>query len=213
MRLTPQVNYVYIHAEPRVVRKIIAGIVRIRVQHNVVGIPIPVARVPEIRRSDLEVRAVKPEPIRTAAAEAVDVAGTEMSFEVAMFPGTIQAVVATIGSVSYPAAVCFDVRSIWVTGLVGEVAAAIAASVARFRPSPFSMSCRCRAALRNVAAAGAPLLVLSLATAVRVTSAAIAFVLCEKNRTDSNQSCYQPTRCFHLLFPSSGRPQGPASLY
>jgi len=78
--------------QPRVVGKIVAGIVRIVVDYDVVGVPSPVIDVDNINRSNAEVEAAKPEAIRPATFNPPHVTGTEFTGKTTVLPRMIQVI-------------------------------------------------------------------------------------------------------------------------
>ena len=97
-------------AQPRIVGKIIAGIVRIVVQDYIIGAPGPVERVANIGRSNGEREAVEEEPGGTAAVQAIDVGRTELTWKVPVLPWLSEMVISTSRIVSYPLSIVVDVR-------------------------------------------------------------------------------------------------------
>src|SRR5258708_3836958 len=83
------------------------------IDHDLVGVPEPVAAQGKVKRGDAEGEAAKPEAIGTASANAPDVAAAEASGEAAMLSGMIdvEAGVIAPGVVPDPFAVVVDVRS------------------------------------------------------------------------------------------------------
>src|SRR5436305_1219037 len=86
-----------ISPEARIVSKVVALVVRVLIDHDVVGIPQPVAGVPHVGIRNREVEVAETEAGWAASGESPDVLGAETSAEVAMLPRMIE-VEADIGA-------------------------------------------------------------------------------------------------------------------
>ena len=102
--------------------------VGIVIDDDVIAGPIPVGNIAQIKGSDAEVEAAKPETARIAAHDAPPVCRSEAAFEVAMLPGMIEVEPGIIASliVADPLAVVMDVRRFGMAfavtkGLLGRI--------------------------------------------------------------------------------------------
>jgi hypothetical protein len=113
---------VNVGAEPGVVGKIPARMVRIFVDNDLVGVPEPAVDIGQVVGSYAEVEASKPEAGRAAAAQTPDMRRTKAAGEVSVLPGMVEMVVGVVGAgfVAYPV-VFIDVWGVGMTGLVYEV--------------------------------------------------------------------------------------------
>ena len=95
--------------------------VGIFVDHDVVGVPVPVIDESKIKGSDAEVEAAKPETAWATASDAPDMSAAEATVEVAMLPGMVEveAGIFASGLVSHPLAV---VVNMWRFGMAFAVA-------------------------------------------------------------------------------------------
>lgn len=116
----------HVAAEPYVVGQIPTDVVRVVVDHNLIGVPEPVGGIVEVVGGDAEIESREPEALRASALDAPDVRLAKSAGEVSVFPRTIDVVVriVTAGVMSDPLAVGVDVRDIGMARLVGESAAA-----------------------------------------------------------------------------------------
>src|ERR1700722_4800573 len=95
--------------------------VRVVVDHDLVGAPLPVAAEAVVSRGHVKIETAEPEALAVAAFDAPHVALADASGEAAMLPGMIKVVVGIIaaGIVAYPLVVGVNVRSFGVAGPVG----------------------------------------------------------------------------------------------
>jgi hypothetical protein len=119
--LCAEVQNVHIDAEACVVGEIVAGIVRIGIEDDVVGVPVPAVAVGDVSCSDAEEESAEAEAGGTSAAETPDLASADCSWEVSVLPGMVEVVAGVIGgNVADPAIVAgIDVGGGGVTRLVG----------------------------------------------------------------------------------------------
>lgn len=80
----------HVRAEPGIVGKIPAWIIRIFVDHNGVGVPQPVGNVRIVGRRDAKVEAVEPEAVWPSAGKMENVAGAEAAAKVTVLPGAVE---------------------------------------------------------------------------------------------------------------------------
>jgi hypothetical protein len=122
---------VNIFARTDVVGDIPAQMVRIFVEHDVIGVPEPVAAVGNVIRSYGEVISAEEEALRVSSSQPPAMLRSEASCEVPMLPGMIQVIVHIIatGSVSNPFAVGMDVRGIGMAFLVAVVSSILGRGV------------------------------------------------------------------------------------
>jgi len=121
-RLRSHVHYMHVSPEARVIGEVIALVVGILVEDDVVAIPPPAVTISKFCWGDTEGEATEPESTRTTPFDTPYVVGTEATLKATMLPGVIdvEAVVVATGVVTHPLATV-DVRSIGVTFLITEV--------------------------------------------------------------------------------------------
>jgi hypothetical protein len=97
-------------------------VVGVFVDYDLVAIPEPVSAITEVKGSDAEVEAAKPETVGTASGDVPHVAAAEAAGEVAMLPGVVEVEAGVIRSpvVTDPGAVVVDVRGFRMAGLIVE---------------------------------------------------------------------------------------------
>jgi hypothetical protein len=120
MLLCAEVQNVHIDAETGVVGEIVAGIVRIGIEDDVVRVPVPAVAIGDVSRSDAEEESAEAEAGGTSAAETPYLACPGGTRKVAMLPGVVEVVAGVIGgNVADPAIVAgIDVGGGGVTRLV-----------------------------------------------------------------------------------------------
>jgi hypothetical protein len=118
-----EVGDVDVYAEADVIGQVPTVVVRIFVDHHLVGIPEPIVAEGDVVLGDTEVKAAKPEARRSAAGDAKDMAAAEAAGEVAVFPRMIHVVVGIVaaGIVTNSLVVGVDVRRVRVPGLSANV--------------------------------------------------------------------------------------------
>jgi hypothetical protein len=89
-------------------------VIRILVNHDLVGIPQPVTAIAQVERRDAEVEASEPESRRASSCQVPDVMRTESAGEMAVLPGMIEVVMRIVaaGIVADSRAVRMNVGSI-----------------------------------------------------------------------------------------------------
>jgi len=139
---------VHVGSEPHVIGEIPADVIRVFIEHDVVGTPFPVATVPDVGRGHAEEKAAKPEPARAASLDPEDMAGAEAARKMAVLPrlGQMEARVVASGVVADP----FIVGSVHVWG--GGMTGMIAVGAVLHYGFTFAMH-GCRPVRRNMAAA------------------------------------------------------------
>jgi hypothetical protein len=122
-----------VRAEARVVGQVKAIVIGIFVEHDLVGIPVPVAHVAVIVFGDAEIIAAEPEPTRSATTQAKSVVRAKAAAEVTVFPRVVDVIVriASPRAMTDPFAVVVDVRSVGVVGAVGELVVVLTMVVLR----------------------------------------------------------------------------------
>ena len=103
--------------------------IRVVINHDLIGIPEPVGDIRIIVREDAKVETSEPEAVRTSAFETKNMARPEATREPAVFPGMIQVKAGVIAArvVAHPLTVGMHVWSVWmafdiaVIALVGAV--------------------------------------------------------------------------------------------
>ena len=88
----------HVGAEADVVREILAVVVGIFVDHDLVGLPEPIVAIAEIIRCDAEIKAAEPETAGASAREMPDVAAAETAGKVAVLPRMIHVVVRIVAA-------------------------------------------------------------------------------------------------------------------
>lgn len=112
-------------SEARVIGEVVAGIVGVFVENEVVPVPEPAADKAYIHRSNTEIVTIEPEAIRAAAFKAPDVMRAKFAGKMSMLPGMIEVVTRIVPafSVADPAiSIGVDVRSIGMSGMIIELA-------------------------------------------------------------------------------------------
>ena len=101
-------------AETNVVGKVIAVVIGVFIDHDVVAIPPPVITESDVKRGNAEIESAEPETIGPASGEMPDVAAAEAAGEMAMLPRMVEMVVGIIaaGIVTHPLSIAVDVRGI-----------------------------------------------------------------------------------------------------
>jgi hypothetical protein len=89
----PQVLDVNVCAEPYVICEIPTIVIRVLIDHDLIGIPEPVIAEAEIVRGDAKIKAAEPETARASSANPPDVAATEPSGKPPVLPRMIQMIV------------------------------------------------------------------------------------------------------------------------
>ena len=107
-------------AQARIVGEIVARIVRVVVENDVIRVPNPAVGIAQVAGGDGKVETVKEESGRAATAEAIHVRGAELAGKVSVLPGVIQMKGASAIVVADPAAIVMDVRSFRVTTGITE---------------------------------------------------------------------------------------------
>lgn len=112
-----------VNAKSHVVGQIVAGVIRIIVQHNLIAIPIPSIAESSIVWRNAEEVAAETKALRSTAAQVPYVAAPDTALEAAMFPGTVYMVVGIIAAsvMTYPLTVVVHVRRFRMTLHVLEV--------------------------------------------------------------------------------------------
>jgi hypothetical protein len=121
--LLAEIHHVYIRTQTHIVGEVPAHVIGIFINHDLVRSPIPVAAMTNIRGRNAEIETTEPETSGSASCQAPDVARSEASAEMPMFPGMVQ-VIPNIGSariVPDPPPVLVHVRGFGMPGLIVEV--------------------------------------------------------------------------------------------
>jgi hypothetical protein len=115
-----QIQDVHVNAQPDVIGKVIAGVVWIVIDHDVVVVPEPVVSVVVIVLRELEVEAANAEPFAIAATKAPDVLRANASREASVFPRMVQMIVGVPAArvVSHPNIILVNVRGLGMVGLI-----------------------------------------------------------------------------------------------
>ncbi len=119
----PEVQDVDVGAQPDVVGQVVAGVVRVVIEDDVVRVPVPAVTVAEISRRHGEEEAAEPEARRTASAQVEGVARAEAAAKTAVLPGMVDVIagIATSAIVPNPPVV-IDMRGVGMSWLVVKVA-------------------------------------------------------------------------------------------
>src|SRR5665213_953857 len=96
--LLSQVYDVRVRTQPDIVREIVARVIRIEIEHDVVAIPEPVAGIVIVVRRDVEVEPAQVEPLPVATMNAPDMLRTDRLRELAMRPRLSEVVVRVAGA-------------------------------------------------------------------------------------------------------------------
>src|SRR5579863_7571193 len=118
-----QVHHVDIGAEAGVIRQVPAGMIRVFVNDDVVGIPEPAVHKANVIRGNAPIPIPETEAVRVAAGQVPMVRGAEAAFKPPMFPWIVQVIVriVTPGVVADPALAVVDMRGIGMAGVVAVV--------------------------------------------------------------------------------------------
>jgi hypothetical protein len=123
-QLLAHVHHVAIRPEPNVVRQVPACIVRIIVQHDVIGIPEPVVAKTDIIRRDGEEESADLEAVRTSAMQTPHMASANGSRETTVLPRTIEMIVLIVRHMAYPSIVLrMNVRRLGMAFLIAVAGA------------------------------------------------------------------------------------------
>jgi len=117
------VHHVAIGSKSNIISKIPARMVRIVVEHDVVGVPDPVHSVRNVIRCDAELITGKPEAVRSSTFKTVNVARPDFCQKASMLPGSIETVVTIVAAcvVADPSiVVCVNVRHFGMGVLVAK---------------------------------------------------------------------------------------------
>lgn len=126
-----EIFHVNIGTKASIVGQVPSGMIRIFIEHDVVGVPSPVIDIGKVIGRDHPIASAKSEPARVAAAEAPVVLGTEAPVPATVFPSAVLAEVWIIAAfiVPNPAASVIDMGSVGVARLIAEVAMIVSTSV------------------------------------------------------------------------------------
>jgi len=118
-----QIHDVDVGAEARVVGQVVAGIIGIFVDDDVVRVPEPAVHEADVIGRDAPVPVVEPEAAGATAAEAPAMRGAKAAVPMAVLPGVVEVVMRVVGAtiVTDPV-VAVDMGHIGVARLVGVVA-------------------------------------------------------------------------------------------
>jgi hypothetical protein len=113
-----------VSAQARIISEVVAGVIRVFIDHDLVTIPIPIIDEAVVVGRHAEIEAIEPEAVASAAAETENVARPEAAGESAMFPGAVPVDLEAciVAVVSDPLIVGVHVRSVGVAGAVVESA-------------------------------------------------------------------------------------------
>jgi len=117
----PEIHHVNVRAEPDVICQIPADVVRVVVNHDLVGIPEPVVAEAKVIRGNAKKEAAKPKAARAASDDPPDVASADATWKMSVLPGMIEMVMGIIaaGIVADPVVTLdLDVRCVWVSGFL-----------------------------------------------------------------------------------------------
>ena len=122
VQLCAEVLNVDVGAETDVVGEVPADVIRVVVEDDVIGAPIPIRAVTKVIGSYAEKESAEPEAIRTASAKTPDVSATDFAGEVTVRPGMVKVIVGIVASraMADPLVIGVDVRCIWVVRRVAE---------------------------------------------------------------------------------------------
>ena len=102
MPLRAEVLHVDVGSQANVVGKVPANVIRIIVEDDLIGGPIPVAAVADVIGRYAEVESAEPEAARTASAETPDVSAANLTGKVSVLPGMVEMIVRIVRPVSWP---------------------------------------------------------------------------------------------------------------
>src|ERR1700691_3783571 len=173
-----QILNVGVCPEPHVIGEVPAHVIRIVVNHDLVGIPKPASTEADIEGSHVEIESAEPEASRNAACQPPNMPLANAAGEVSMFPRMIKMVMRIVfaGVVSHPLAVGMDVGRLRMPGLVGNGMIGPRRGVPRLYGS--------RSTLGNV-------------SATHLRLAASVFFLRENWESQRQRNCAQPDKYLH----------------
>jgi hypothetical protein len=110
-----------IGAQPHVISQVIAFVVRVLVNHDLIAIPEPAGAEGDVEGSHAEEEAAESEALGSPSRKMPDMTGAKAAGEVSMLPGMVEVVIGVTlaGIVSYPLTVSVNVRSLRMSRLVG----------------------------------------------------------------------------------------------
>lgn len=121
MDLLTQKDDVHVRAKPDVISQVIARIVRIIVENDVIAVPEPIIAINNVGICYFKEEAAKTKAVRIASRQAPDVASTDWSGEVPMFPRMVKMVTRIVPFMANPAIVfCVDVRRLRMAFLIAK---------------------------------------------------------------------------------------------
>src|SRR5690242_9749408 len=130
----PQIRHVAISTQPDVIRQVIAGMVGIVIEDNVIRVPEPIPTISKVCRRNAEERTAKPETVRSATFQPVDAAWTNFCRKAAMLPDVINAITGVVAAglmPDPPVVFCMNVRRFRMAVFIAE-----ASSLFRYRSLP-----------------------------------------------------------------------------
>ena len=134
-RLSSQILHVNVGTQSHVVGEIPAVMVRVFIDHDLIGIPEPVAAETDVWSRDAEEEAAKAKALWTSSGKSPDMARPKTAGKATMFKGTIEMIRGVVSArvMADPFVVRVHVRSFRVSGFIGETS--IRLSSWRSRPA------------------------------------------------------------------------------
>jgi len=129
----------------RIIGEIIAGVLWIIVQNKVIRIPQPAVHINQIWLRDGKVESVEKEPRWASTSQAVHMTWTKCAGEMAVLPGMVHMISASVDIMPDPLPVGVNMRSVRMASPISEITAR--------RIAAWGCVMRLRPVLRNIAAA------------------------------------------------------------
>jgi len=120
----PLTKILHVHVGPQanVVGKVPANVIRIVVEYDLVGVPIPIGAVAEVVGRYAEEESAEPEAAGTASAEMPDVSAANLTRKMSVLPGMVKTVVRVVSAciVTDPLIIRVHVRCLGMAWLVSK---------------------------------------------------------------------------------------------
>jgi hypothetical protein len=111
LALSAQIDDVYVGAQPNVVSQIVAYIVGIVVNHDVITVPEPIVDITKIRVCDRKEEAAKAKTVGITSTQPPNMACTDGAGKAPMLPRAVKMVTDIVPLMAYPTIVfCVDMR-------------------------------------------------------------------------------------------------------
>jgi hypothetical protein len=121
-QLLAKILHVDVGSEADVIGEVPAFVVRVVIDYDLIGVPIPATGVAVIVGRDAPEESVKPEALGTSSSEMPNMSAADSPVEASVFPGTVEMIVSIVapGVMPDPAIIRVYVRSLGMSWLVAE---------------------------------------------------------------------------------------------